>query len=355
MSVHLLKGTDPVLLGHALGQLLDELTGDQDRSLMVEDLDGDDWDVTHVVDAAQTPPFLTDRRVVVARGIERFSGAEAVRPLVAYLADPLPTTTLVLVAGGGRLPASLSDAVKKAGGVVTDTDAPGGKARQGWLDGHFQDAAVRLDAGARAAVVARLGEDVHRLEALLDTLEAAYGAGARLHEDDVEPYLGEAGAVPPWELTDAIDRGDTAAALDRLHRLMGAGERHPLALMAVLQSHYQRMLRLDGADVADERSAAALLGLKGSTFPARKALDQLRRLGSTGVARAVLLLADADLDLRGRRDLPAELVMEILVARLSALAPRGAGPRGVRTSTSGSARSSGSPRRSPRDRGARAR
>ena len=44
-----------------------------------------------------------------------------------------------------------------------------------------------------------------------------------------------------------------------------------------------------------------------------------RRLDGSGVHRAIDLLAAADLDLRGERDLPEELVMEVLVARLSRL------------------------------------
>ena len=56
-------------------------------------------------------------------------------------------------------------------------------------------------------------------------------------------------------------------------------------------------------------------------FPARKALDQYRRLGGDGVQRAIDLLAAADLDLRGARTGPTTLVMEVLVARLSRLRP----------------------------------
>jgi DNA polymerase-3 subunit delta len=56
-----------------------------------------------------------------------------------------------------------------------------------------------------------------------------------------------------------------------------------------------------------------------SSFPARKALEQGRRLGATGISRAVTLLAEADLDVRGRSALPAETVLEVLVARLSRL------------------------------------
>ena len=40
------------------------------------------------------------------------------------------------------------------------------------------------------------------------------GEGVRLTASDVEPFLGEAGDVPPWDFTDAIDAGQTAKALD---------------------------------------------------------------------------------------------------------------------------------------------
>jgi DNA polymerase III subunit delta len=78
-------------------------------------------------------------------------------------------------------------------------------------------------------------------------------------------------------------------------------------------------LALDGADVRTEKDAAALLGMKGSTFPARKALETARRLGSDRIAQAVQLVARADLDLRGARAWPPELVLEVLVARLARL------------------------------------
>ena len=83
------------------------------------------------------------------------------------------------------------------------------------------------------------------------------------------------------------------------------------------------MSRLDGADVTSEQEAAAVLGMKGSTFPARKALSQARRLGPKGISRSVQLLAEADLDLRGARAWPEQLVIEVLVARLASVARAG--------------------------------
>jgi DNA polymerase-3 subunit delta len=88
--------------------------------------------------------------------------------------------------------------------------------------------------------------------------------------------------------------------------------------MAILHNPYTKLLTVDGANSNDEASVARLLGIKPG-YPAKKALDQYRKLGNAGVVRAIGLLAQADLDLRGAKEWPDELVMEVLVARLSRL------------------------------------
>jgi DNA polymerase-3 subunit delta len=183
-------------------------------------------------------------------------------------------------------------------------------------------AGLRLDLAAEARLTAHLGEDLSRLLGLLDVLRAAYGEGAAIGPEELEPYLGEAGGVAPWELTDAIDRGETPAALGALHRMLAAGERHPLVVLATLHRHVATMLRVDGPGIVTESDAAAALGIaKGrSTFPAKKALNQLRRIGSDPVAQMVGLVADAELALKGVSALPEEVVLEVLVARLCRLA-----------------------------------
>jgi DNA polymerase III subunit delta len=341
LPVYLVRGDDPVLTGDAVRQLVGELVGDDDPAFAVEDLSGDDYEVAAIVEAAQTPPFFGDRRVVVARAVGRFT-AQDVAPLVSYLADPLPTSAIVLVGGGGQIARGLLDAVKKAGHVVEAGAPSGGKARQSWLASQLKAAPINLDAGATALLTTHLGEDVGRLPALLELLTAAYGEGAKVSEDQLLPFLGEAGGVAPWDLTDAIDRGDTVAAIENVHRLMANG-RHPLVILASLHNHYTRILRLEGSGAADEKAAAEMLGITGSTFPARKALSQARRLGHDPVARAISLLAEADLALKGAIEWPDGLVLEVLVARLSRLGPRKSGAR-----SGSSTAASRSPRRSPR-------
>jgi DNA polymerase-3 subunit delta len=326
MTVHLITGDDESLVLTATIEVVRRLVGDRDRTLMVDDFDGDEYELRSAVDAAQTPPFLTARRVVVARGIGRFD-TEAVAPLVAYLDAPLDSSDLVLVGGGGRMPKSLTDAIKRSGVLTVDTAPPrSARDRTGWIQDQLLEHDLRVEASALTALAGWMGEDAGRLQGVIDTLVSTYGAGHRLTRADIEPFLGEAGGVPPWDLTDAIDRGDTTLSMSLLQRMMGSGERHPLQVMSILHGQYAKLLRLDGADATTEAKAAEVLGIKPG-FPAKKALEQHRRLGSTGVTRAIELLAQADLDLRGAKDWPESLVMEVLVARLSKLGGRPATAR----------------------------
>lgn len=324
-SITLVKGSDDVLREEAVTGLVDRLVGDGDRGLLVDEHSGPEYELAAVVDAANTLPFLTDRRIVVARHLQRFTNAEALRPLLDHLASPVDTTDLVLVwerspepgARTAKLPPSLSKAVKDAGGEVLDADPPA-RNREAWIAEQMGHHDLHLDRGAIGLVAEQLGENGGAVVELAERLVGIHGAGARLRADDVRPWLGEAGGVPPWELTDAIDSGNAAVALAKLHRMLHGGERHALQVMATLHGHYARMLRLDGAGVRTEKEAAEVLGMKGSTFPAKKALNQARSLGPDGIRRAFGLLADADLALRGATVAwPDDLVLEVLVARLA--------------------------------------
>jgi DNA polymerase-3 subunit delta len=313
----LILGDDSTLVADAARSRIEELSGGD--QLAVEEYAGEEVDLAAVADSCRTPPFLAERRVVVVRDAGRFS-ADEVKPLVEYLGEPLSTSALVLVAGGGKPAAKLVDAAKKAGKVVeARVDSREAKS---WMRERASRAGLRLEPAGETLITDHLGEDLSRLLGLLEVLRAAYGEGAAIGPVELEPYLGEAGGVAPWELTDAIDRGDTAAALGALHRMLAAGERHPLVVLATLHRHVSNLLRVDGPGIVTEADAAAALGIaKGrSTFPAKKALNQLRRIGSDPVAEMIGLIADAELALKGVSALPEQLVLEVLVARLCRLA-----------------------------------
>src|ERR1700738_2813042 len=180
----LVEGDDVSLVGNEVRRLVAELAGDH-ADLSVEDFWGDEVDLDAVTSACVTPPFLVDRRVVVLRDAGRFS-TEDLAPLLAYLSDPMPTTALVVAAGGGKLAPKLVAAVKKVGHVIA---TGGGRDTRGWVEHQLKEAPLRVEPAARAAMAEHLGQDLGRLPTLIDTLVAAHGEGASIGLDDITPYL----------------------------------------------------------------------------------------------------------------------------------------------------------------------
>ena len=276
IPITLLKGDDEVVLRDAVRLLVDDLVGDEDR---VADGRGGRGRRAgrrrrSAARASSTPPRR--RRSSPTSGSSSgasprsASAASSCSRSSTTSQDPLPSTRLVLEWRGGKVPKALTEAVAQVGGAVVDT-SPGRKVGE-WVAEHLSEAGLKVDNEGRARLVTWVGDEPSRLLGLIDLLRSTYGPGAKITAAEIEPFLGDDGGVPPWDLTDAIDRGDRAVALELLQRMIGQGDRHPFQVLSTLHSHFARMLRLDGADVAGEKEAAELLGLKGSTFPAKKAL-----------------------------------------------------------------------------------
>jgi DNA polymerase-3 subunit delta len=353
--VQVVRGDDPILRDDEVARLVDELLAGEPRLYALEDFtiagrrraasssggddeaDGDDDSggeaapvFRQIMTALESPPFMTSRRVVVVRDIGA-AVADQASLLADYVAQPLDGVFLVLVYGGGRVVAALDKALKAAGVPV---HGPSSEKTDDVLTHSLHEAELKLSADARQAVVAHLGDDAGRVPELVALLESTFGAGSSLDRDDVAPYLGESGTVAPYVLTNAIDAGDSATALDTLQRLLRATSarnprpQHPLQVMGMLNRHYESLLRIDSPDVHGRADAARVLGIK--EYPAGLRLAAAQRLGTRGLTEAIGHLAQADLDLRGgiagRRAIPAETVVELLVARLAALSRRsGAG------------------------------
>jgi DNA polymerase-3 subunit delta len=345
-AVYLVSGSDPVLRSEALEHLLAELVGDDDRTLTVEEFtvpgraapgeadsdaptgaEGREEAVAAALNAAQSPPFMTGRRVVVLQDAGNLAAGD-VGPLTAYLDQPLDTTALVVVAGGGRLPKAFADALKAAKAVKV---GPAAEKTGDVLTQHLADAGIELRPAAAKLVTTHLGEDAGRVPQLVELLASSAGPGATLDVADVEPYLGDAGPVPNYQLTSAIEAGDMAGALETLRRMLtapGTGQNrpmHPLQVVGTLHSYYRRVAALDDPHVRSPRDAVAALDGRVKEYPARKALDQARALQSDGVRQAFDYLFAADLDIKGARAIPEDAVLEVLVARLAALSGRARG------------------------------
>jgi DNA polymerase-3 subunit delta len=320
-------GTDATMVYDAVHNVIGDALGELDPSFALQDFTAKDVTSSGgepvtplVMEALNTPPFLVERRVVVVRDAQSLI-ADEVASVLAWMSNPAPDIVLVLAVVGTKA----NKLVKGAASVVEVNVGSRTADRVTFVEAKLTEYRVTIDHDTALRITDRLGDDVARVDALARTLQTIYGS-APLTFSHVEPYLGDAGDVPEWDLTDAIDGGDAAKAIVVARRMLDSKGRAGLQIVNILQRHYLRIAKLEGSGVRSGDEAGALLGIKG--FPATKAWQMSQRLGTERISTAVHWIADADVALKGGvsyggKDLDTDMdvteltVVEILVARLA--------------------------------------
>jgi DNA polymerase-3 subunit delta len=321
-------GSDATMVYDALHNVIVDALGDLDPAFALEDFTAKDVTAAgestlpRVLEALNTPAFLVDRRIVVVRDAQLLV-ADEVAALSAWMATPTPATVLILAVVGAK-----SNRLVKAASAVVEVNVGSRVAeRVTFVKEKMVEYDVVVDHATAQRIAEQVGDDVARVDALARTLQAIFGS-APLNFARVEPYLGDAGDVPAWDLTDALDAGDATKAISVARRMLESRQRAGLQLISMLARHYLNMARVEGSDAHTKEEAAALLGV--NAFPAGKALQQGRQLGAERLSTAVRWLTEADLALKGGvsyggKDLESDLdvteltVIEVLVARLARL------------------------------------
>jgi DNA polymerase-3 subunit delta len=322
-------GTDATMVNDAVVTVVDELLGGLDPSMALEDfVAGATPDVedgagllARVLEALNTPPFIVPSRVVVVRDAQHLAREDA-DALLAWAEHPLEGVWLVVASSSERARGPL---VKAAGRVLDVSVGRRDADKVRYVLAAFESHEVRITSAVAEQIVERLGEEFARVDPLARSLRATFGA-AQVSFEQVAPYLGDAGDVPEWDLTDAVDQGRVSDAIVTARRMLDSEGRVGVQVTNILQRHYLKLARLEGSGASSGEAAASIVG--GHPFPAQKLVSTARILGPDRVAAAVALVARADLDLKGGAnyggtsggvDRTALTVIEVLVARLARL------------------------------------
>lgn len=233
--------------------------------------------------------------------------AATIKALCAYSDAPLDDRIVIVTSTKAQ--AALKKTVLANGGEVAEPSKKAADTVNSLLG------RVNLTPQAKQFIVDTTGESVSLVPALLDTLQAVYG-GNTVDVDDVRPWI-TTGSLPIWSLTGAIDSGNVVESLSVLDRIWN--EASPVAIVGALKAHMYRIFVVQQANIRDEQVAATILGMKGSTYPAKKAIMLASRYGKA-VEPLLRYTVDADASLRGGegRGIPQRILVEVLVGRMCA-------------------------------------
>lgn len=298
-NAFLIVGEDPFLVEEALGKLVAEA----DELSLVE-FDSDEQ-IPSALEALRTPSMLGGRRTVVIRSVDEF-GADAQRELIAYLDDPSPDSTLVLIAS--KSPAKLSSAVKKSGRVV---EATKGRRNElfSWLREEARGRGLKIAGDAMGVMVEAIGEERMALANALDELTLALGKGGTLTTAMVRKHFTGRADTKIFSFIDAVATKDAGGALDSMHRLIKQGEAAQ-ALFWTLTRHFRMLLAVEGSP----SKAAKELGLP--AWRAEKLVKQANLFGRAELVDAFRSLAEADRKIKSSEE-PDELALERAVVSIA--------------------------------------
>lgn len=299
----LLAGDEAYLIDKALSALLERVItvpGSDVFDLEIRDaadLGPADYDVL-----VSTPPLMNDRRVVVVKGVPAVSAE--VRDLIKRTLAEAPSSLCLIGTGGAAMRGNLYDEWEKRGArIVCELPRKSPRSKQVDFDfARWLTARAKADFGKRmerdaAEALAETAAALQPLYAELEKVALYVGDAERITRADVEAVCSGCAPGSVWEWCDAVGALDTDRALELLKRLLDAGE-SAYRLLPLLATHFCRLGIVVGLESKDHGTIMATL--PGRTWPAmvRGLADQARRHTPESVARALDLLAAADLMLK---------------------------------------------------------
>jgi DNA polymerase-3 subunit delta len=256
-SVYLIYGKEPLLVERALERLKGRFAKVGDASLDLMQYRGDVADATEILNACNTLPLLSEKRLVIVRDVDSLD-AEDQRSLAAYVAEPSPTTILVLVGEKLNKSSRLYKSVDAAGGVH-EYKAPYKREYPAKTVELMAERGYRLSYDDAERLVRATGADLRRIDAELEKLVAFLGERRDVTTRDVEQVVASSPSVSVFELSDAVGARECERALRMLGELLDGGESvhgvHALLTRRVRELMAARSLRDRGEGTPARLSA----------------------------------------------------------------------------------------------------
>jgi DNA polymerase-3 subunit delta len=293
--VYLIYGSEELLLERAEKRLHDRLAAVADLDFNYETFDGGSSSADDVINAANTLPFMSERRLVIVRNVDKLDSA-ALERLAEYAKDPAPYTCLVLVATKIAKNTKLYRAVA-ATGVAYEYVAPKRNEYASEVVKLLKERGKTIALPVAQLLVDVVGRDLRRLDIETAKLATFAGDADRISAQDVEAVAAASAEATVFELSDAVGERDTAKALRVLRRLLDAGET-PLGIQAMLARHIRALIGARALSARGMAPDAMAPEIGMAPWLARNAVKQASRYSAGELATALRGLAAAEEELK---------------------------------------------------------
>ncbi|WP_396334213.1 DNA polymerase III subunit delta [Arthrobacter sp. lap29] len=303
--VVLLFGPEDFIASRALDSIRGKLRS-QDPATELTSLDASQYKAGQLGLVA-SPSLFSEPKLIEVSGLATMND-DFLQDALAYLLDPAPEVTLVLIHNGGTRGKKLLDAMK-ALGVPRIECLPLKKdaEKTQFVSAEFTLNKRRIDAQAIRALVAAVGANLSELAAACSQLIA--DTTGMVSTDDVDKYYGGRVEATAFRVADAALAGNGPVALSTLRHALATGV-DPVPLVGALAMKVRQI-----AKVFSLRGSSAQLARDLGMSPWQ--VDAARRdaghWSGPALVTAIKVLAETDAQVKGEAKDPVYAVERAVI------------------------------------------
>ncbi len=307
-GIYLLEGTEEYIKQQAVSRLCEKLLPTGLEQMNLTDLNNPDADA--LIAAAETLPFMGEKRVVVVRDCDllvsgrKQDNEDKAEALQAYVEHVSPSTCLVFVVKGkadGRK--KLYTYLKKKDAVV-DFSPMSDVECQEWIRRSMRALGKQMDGETAATMVFTVGRDAALLKQEMDKLANFVGEKETVTAEDIHAVCTKSLECTVFQMVDAQVAGHNEEAFRLLSDMEHSGEER-MGILAMLLRQYRILYHM--RCLLEERTPnaaqAALLGIP--PFAVERTQRQARRYDQASLKAAYDMLLAMEYGIKSGR-LPQE-------------------------------------------------
>jgi DNA polymerase-3 subunit delta len=315
LPLYLFYGEEEFLIQEALGVIIDKVIDPGAKDFNFNVLYCRETPASELVNLAQTLPFMSEKRLVIAKDFDALKAAD-LEELAPYLNDPSPSTCLVMVSHQGRYDKKSVTAAVEARGAVTRFYPLLDREIVAWIEQRARARGLSLQRDAAQYLWQTVGNDLQKIINELEKVEISIKEKKTVTFEDVKHVVGDFREYAPFDLASALGSKNREKSLLILSRLVQEGEA-PVGLLGSIAWNFRRLLQAKameaagaGPDEAIKKLRPPVIFHQAAQFKSQMksySIEELREVF------AVMLQADRALKSGG---LSGKLVLERMVFRL---------------------------------------
>jgi DNA polymerase-3 subunit delta len=260
LPLYLFFGEEEFLIQEAVDLIINKVVDPVARDFNFNTLYCKDTSSSEVVNLCQTLPFMSEKRLVIAKEIDVFKAAD-LEELVSYLNDPSPSTCLVMLSNQPRYEKKAVTSAVEAHGAVTRFYALLDREIVAWIESWARTRGLSIQRDAAQFLWQTLGNDLQKIGNELEKVLISLQAKKTITFDDVKTVVGDFRDYSSFDLAAALGQKNREKAFLILSRLIQEGEA-AVGLLGSIAWNFRRLMQVKALEAAGMASHDAIKKLR---------------------------------------------------------------------------------------------